>query len=98
MVNDPVYKDMVDFTSTIGTEFYAFNTQTAPTDDARVRKALSLAIDRVVAGRQRQQGQRPTGAMVCDIPALRARRNEASYPDLGVKYDPERRKPSWTNI
>ena len=29
-------------TSTLGTEFYSFNTQLAPTDDVRVRQALSM--------------------------------------------------------
>ncbi len=44
--NDPQYKDLLREVITVGTEFYSFQTQLAPTDDVRVRKALALSIDR----------------------------------------------------
>ncbi len=91
MVNDPVYKDMVDYTYTIGTEFYAFNTQKAPTDDARVRKALSLAIDRQSLVENVNKGS-GLPAQWFSHPGAAGSPQEATYPDLGVKYDPEAAK------
>jgi oligopeptide transport system substrate-binding protein len=44
---------------TLGTEWYGFNTQLAPTDDQRVRLALSLAIDRELLVQQVVKGGIP---------------------------------------
>lgn len=71
-------------TSTIGTEFYSFNTQLAPTDDVRVRMALSMAVDREALVQVTKSGVVANwfcnpGAAGCPTPA--------EYPDLGVKFD-----------
>jgi oligopeptide transport system substrate-binding protein len=88
---DPAYNGLIDNTPTLGTEFYAFNTKVAPTDDVRVRQALSLAIDRQSlvddvnkgSGEVAQWFCRP-GATGCPTPD--------KFPDLGVKYDPAKAK------
>ncbi|MDI1334646.1 MAG: peptide ABC transporter substrate-binding protein [Lacunisphaera sp.] len=49
----------------INTFFFRFNTRHAPLDDARVRRALSLAIDRqLIADKVLQGGQRPASSLV----------------------------------
>jgi oligopeptide transport system substrate-binding protein len=88
---DSAYKDLIENIATLGTEFYAFNTKVAPTDDVRVRQALSLAIDRQSlvddvnkgSGEVAQWFCRP-GATGCPTPD--------KFPDLGVKYDPVKAK------
>lgn len=54
----------------INTFFFRFNTRHSPLDDVRVRRALSLAIDReLIAGKVLQGGQRPAPSLVPpDIP------------------------------
>jgi oligopeptide transport system substrate-binding protein len=49
----------------VDTYFFRFNTRNAPLNDARVRRALSLAIDRqLIADKVLQGGQRPAGTLV----------------------------------
>ncbi|HET9915273.1 MAG TPA: peptide ABC transporter substrate-binding protein [Anaerolineales bacterium] len=90
LTTDPDYADMVRPVSTLGTEWYGFNNKLAPTDDQRVRLALSLAIDReslltnVVKGGIPAQFFTNPGAAGGPKPEL--------YPDLGIKYDPEKAK------
>ena len=90
ITKSPDYADMVRPVYTLGTEWYGFNNKLAPTDDQRVRLALSLAIDReslltnVVKGGIPAQFFTNPGAAGGPKPEL--------YPDKGVKYDPERAK------
>jgi oligopeptide transport system substrate-binding protein len=70
------------------TYYYGFNNKAPVVDDARVRRALSMAIDRqslidnVIKG-----GQEP--AQWFSRPGLNAAPTIADYPDLGIKYDVE---------
>ncbi|RLM29881.1 peptide ABC transporter substrate-binding protein [Brenneria salicis] len=54
----------------LGTYYYAFNTQRAPTHDARVRKALSYAIDRkIIAEKVLGTGEKPAYHFTPDVTA-----------------------------
>ncbi|MCL2892139.1 peptide ABC transporter substrate-binding protein [Brenneria tiliae] len=54
----------------LGTYYYAFNTQRAPTNDVRVRKALSYAIDRqVIAEKVLGTGEKPAYHFTPDVTA-----------------------------
>lgn len=86
--SDPVLSKELLIAPDLCTYYYGFNTKAPVVDDARVRLALSMAIDRqslidnVLKGEQEpaQWFARPglAGAPTID-----------KYPDLGVKYDPE---------
>ena len=80
----------------LGTYFYRFNVTRPPFDDARVRRALSLAIDReaivekvTMAGQQPAEsfappgsgGFTPVGRISADLPAARRLLAEAGYPN-----------------
>ncbi|GAB1439088.1 ABC transporter substrate-binding protein [Providencia sp.] len=52
----------------LGTYYYAFNTQRAPTSDVRVRKALSIAIDRhLIANKVLGTGEKPAYYFTPDV-------------------------------
>ncbi|RAT71516.1 peptide ABC transporter substrate-binding protein [Lonsdalea populi] len=52
----------------LGTYYYAFNTQRAPTSDPRVRKALSYAIDRqVITQKVLGTGEKPAYRLTPDV-------------------------------
>jgi oligopeptide transport system substrate-binding protein len=85
---DPTYADMIRPVYTLGTEWYGFNTKLAPTDDQRVRLALSLAIDRELLVQQVVKGGIP--AQFFTNPGAAGAPKPDQYPDGGVKYDPER--------
>ncbi|MCV9877584.1 peptide ABC transporter substrate-binding protein [Brenneria sp. KBI 447] len=54
----------------LGTYYYAFNTQRAPTNDARVRKALSYTIDRkIIAEKVLGTGEKPAYHFTPDVTA-----------------------------
>ncbi|AFH95741.1 TPA: ABC transporter substrate-binding protein [Providencia stuartii] len=54
----------------LGTYYYAFNTQRAPTNDARVRKALSMTIDRnLIAKKVLGTGEKPANRFTPDVTA-----------------------------
>ncbi|WP_051124035.1 MULTISPECIES: ABC transporter substrate-binding protein [unclassified Dickeya] len=54
----------------LGTYYYAFNTQRAPTSDVRVRKALSYAIDRtIIADKVLGTGEKPAYRFTPDVTA-----------------------------
>ncbi|MEE3661717.1 peptide ABC transporter substrate-binding protein [Brenneria sp. g21c3] len=54
----------------LGTYYYAFNTQRAPTSDVRVRKALSYTIDRkIIAEKVLGTGEKPAYHLTPDVTA-----------------------------
>ncbi|MDE9434962.1 peptide ABC transporter substrate-binding protein [Xenorhabdus bovienii] len=54
----------------LGTYYYAFNTQRAPTNDIRVRRALSMTIDRkLIAGKILGTGEKPAWRFTPDVTA-----------------------------
>jgi oligopeptide transport system substrate-binding protein len=87
---DPDFADMIRPYYTLGTEWYGFNNKLAPTDDQRVRLALSLAIDREALTKLVVKAGIP--AQFFTNPGAAAGPKPEQYPDLGVKYDPERAK------
>jgi oligopeptide transport system substrate-binding protein len=88
--SDPAYADMIRPVYTLGTEWYGFNTKLAPTDDQRVRLALSLAIDRELLVQQVVKGGIP--AQFFTNPGAAGGPKPEKYPDGGVKYDLEQAK------
>ena len=90
IVNDPTYADQLRDTMTLGTEFYSFNTLVEPTDDVRVRQALSLALDREALVTSIWK----TGVVAPYFtnPGCAGAPKTDKYPDLGVKYNPEKAK------
>jgi oligopeptide transport system substrate-binding protein len=88
--SDPAFTDMIRPVYTLGTEWYGFNTKLAPTDDQRVRLALSLAIDRESLVKNVNKGGIP--AQFFTNPGAAGGPKPELYPDEGVKYNPERAK------
>lgn len=87
---DPAYADMIRQYYTLGTEWYGFNTQLAPTNDQRVRLALSLAIDRDTLVKQVVKSGIP--AQFFTNPGAAGAPKPELYPDGGVKYNPDKAK------
>lgn len=86
VVADPVFSKEIQQSYEMGVEFYAFNYILPPTDDVRVRKALSLAIDRQAIVENVNKSD--TVAPFFTNPGVAGAPKPDKYPDLGVKYDP----------
>ncbi len=84
---DPELSALVNHDYTLGTEFYAFNTTLTPTNDKRVRLALSKAIDRQALMQEFPMYGLP--ASFFTHPGVTGAPQPADYPDLGIAYDPD---------
>jgi oligopeptide transport system substrate-binding protein len=83
---DPVLSQEYRSAPTLCTYYYGFNTNKEFVDDVRVRRALSMAIDRQsLIDNVLKGGQEP--AQWFARPGLVAAPTMADHPDLGIKYD-----------
>ena len=88
---DPVLTEAFHSGEDLCTYYYGFNTTAPFVDDARIRRALSMAIDRQsLIDNVTKGGQVP--AQWFSRPGTVAAPTLEEYPDLGVKYDPETAK------
>ena len=89
--SDPTLSAELTIDPNLCTYYYGFNTKAEFVDDVRVRRALSMGIDRqglidnVLKGEQ-------VPAQWFSRPGLAGAPTPEEYPDLGVKYDPEQAK------
>ena len=85
---DPVLSEAYSVGEDMCTYYYGFNTTAEFVNDARVRRALSMAIDRQsLVDNVTKGGQEP--AQWFSRPGLLAAPSLETHPDLGVKFDPE---------
>ncbi len=88
---DPAYGNQLNIAPVLCTYYYGFNTKAKFVDDPRVRRALSLAIDRqslidnVTKGNQ-EPAQWLSRPGVAGAPTIK------DHPDLGIKFDPAKAK------
>ena len=84
---DPVLSAEYRSAPNLCTYYYGMNTKAPFVDDARIRRALSMAVDRqALIDAVLKAGQEP--AQWFGRPGLVAAPTMADYPDLGIKYDP----------
>jgi oligopeptide transport system substrate-binding protein len=83
---DPVLSQEFRVAPVLCTYYYGFNTQAPFVDDVRVRRALSMALDRQsLVDNVTKGGQEP--AQWFARPGLVAAPTMADHPDLGIAYD-----------
>lgn len=88
---DPVLSKELVIAPNLCTYYYGFNTTAPVVSDVRVRRALSMAIDRQgLIDNVLKGGQEP--AQWFSRPGLAGAPTMADHPDLGVKYNPEEAK------
>ncbi len=88
---DPVLSQELSFSPQLSTYYYGINTKAPVVDDLRVRRALSMAVDRQsLIDNVLKGGQEP--AQWFARPGLAAAPTMEDHPDLGIKYDPDAAK------
>lgn len=89
--SDPELSKELVIAPVLCTYYYGFNTKASVVDDVRVRRALSMAIDRQsLIDNVTKGGQEP--AQWFSRPGLAGAPTIKDYPDLGVKFDPAKAK------
>lgn len=89
--SDPKLSKLLVTAPNMCTYYYGFNTKAPFVDDVRVRRALSMAIDRKgLVENVLKGGQEP--AQWFSRPGLAAAPTIKSHPDLGVKFNPTEAK------
>ena len=85
---DPALSEELYIAPSLCTYYYGFNTKAPFVEDVRVRRALSLAVDREsLVENVTKGGQEPAGWF--SRPGLAGAPTRESHPDLGVSYDPD---------
>jgi oligopeptide transport system substrate-binding protein len=85
---DPKLSKLLHIAPSLCTYYYGFNTQAAIVNDARVRRALSMAVDRKSLIKNITKGEQEP-ARWFSRPGLSAAPTLETQPNLGVKHDPE---------
>ncbi len=88
---DPKLSKLLVIGPTFCTYYYGFNTKAPVVNDVRVRKALSMAVDRVSLIKNVTKGEQEPAQWFAR-PGLVAAPTIKDYPDLGIKYDPKAAK------
>ena len=88
---DAVLSKELKIAPQLSTYYYGYNTKAPIVDDVRVRRALSLAIDRQSLIDNVTKGNQEPAQWFCR-PGLTACPTVKDHPDLGVKYDPAKAK------
>ena len=88
---DPVLSTEYHVAPNLCTYYYGFNTSAPVVDDVRVRRALSMAVDRQSLIDNVLKGEQ-VPAQWFSRPGLAGSPTLEDHPDLGVKYDPEAAK------
>lgn len=88
---DPALSQELSISPQLCTYYYGFNTKAPVVDDVRVRRALSMAVDRQsLIDNVTKGGQEP--AQWFARPGLAGSPTMDDHPDLGIKYGPEAAK------
>jgi oligopeptide transport system substrate-binding protein len=86
--SDPTLSQELNISPSLCTYFYGFNTTAPVVDDVRVRRALSMAVDRQSLIDNVTKGEQVPAQWIAR-PGLAAAPTLEDHPDLGIKYDPE---------
>jgi oligopeptide transport system substrate-binding protein len=89
--SDPVLSQELVIAPNVCTYYYGYNTTAEFVDDARVRRALSMALDRQSLIDNVTKGEQ-LPAQWFTYPGLAGSPTLDTHPDLGIKYDPEAAK------
>lgn len=88
---DPVLSKELKIAPNLCTYYYGFNTKAPVVDDVRVRRALSMAINRQALIDNVLKGEQ-VPAQWFSRPGLAGAPTLEDHPDLGIKSDPEAAK------
>ncbi|MGQ9709537.1 MAG: peptide ABC transporter substrate-binding protein [Anaerolineae bacterium] len=86
---DPVLSKELVIGPMACTYYYGFNTSKPPMDNVHLRRAFSLAVDRQGLIDNVLKGGQEPAQWFCR-PGMAGCPTPEKYPDLGVKYDPEK--------